>query len=132
VEIRFSRYNQPFTEPSTADVHYISLDDQHAIRAGLFDAHVQLFRSRCFVRPSRSFRSFSTNSAFEIFNPLTGSTHVYDLTGLTPFAPSVEPLVVPDAHFVDSLRKSGVRSAARVNRCTCGNSRKPWRCTCDK
>ena len=132
MEIRLSIYNQPFTEPSSADVHYISLDDQRAIRAGEFDAHVHAFRSRITVFPSRPFRSVSTNSAFEVFDPLTGSTHIFDLTGASLFTPSVEAPVIPDSHFVDQLRKSGVRSAARVNRCTCGNSRRPWRCTCHK
>ncbi len=132
MEIRLSRYNQPFTEPSSPDVHYISLDDQRDIRAGAFDSHVRLFRSQITVIPSRPFRSVSSNSAFEVFDPLTGSTHVFDLTGASLFTPSSESLVVPDSQFVDQLRKSGVRSAARVNRCTCGNSRRPWRCLCNK
>lgn len=132
MQILFSKYNLPFCEPSSPEVHYISLDDQRAIRAGEFDAHVHAFRSRITVIPSRPFRSVSTNSAFEVFDPLTGSTHIFDLTGASLFTPSSEALVVPDAHFVDGLRKSGVRSAARVNRCTCGNSRRPWRCTCHK
>lgn len=132
MEIRLSRYNQPFTEPSSQDVHYISLDDQRAIRAGEFNAHVHAFRSQISVIPSRPFRTVSNNSAFEVFNPLTGITHIFDLTGASLFTPSTESPVVPDPLLVDQLRKSGVRSAARVSRCTCGNSRRPWRCTCNK
>jgi hypothetical protein len=132
MEIRLSRYNQPFTEPSTHDVHYISLDDQRAIRAGDFSAHVHAFRSSFVMRLSLSFRTFRTNDAFEVFNPLTGVTLVHDLSGTSFFTPSVEPVVTPDFEVVDQLRKSRVRAASNITRCTCGNSRRPWRCTCHK
>lgn len=45
MEIRFSVYNAPFSEPPQEGVHYISLDDQRDMRTGHFDAHVRLFLS---------------------------------------------------------------------------------------
>ena len=132
MEIRFSRYNQPFTEPSSSDVHYISLDDQRAIRAGEFDAHVHQYRSSISRPLFFTTRTFRTNDAFEIFDPLTCSTSVHDLSGASFFSPSAEPVVTPDFQVVDQLRKCRIRAASNVTRCTCGNSRRPWRCTCHK
>jgi hypothetical protein len=124
MEIRFSRYNQPFTEPSTTDVHYISLDDQRAIRAGEFDSHVHAFRAQLVTR------------ILEIFDPLTGATFTHDMSGagfFRPFnsSPSVDPSDI-DLEFIDDLRSSKVKAASRVYQCTCGNSRRPWRCICHK
>lgn len=132
MQILFSKYNLPFCEPSTPEVHYISLDDQRAIRAGQFDSHVHAFRSRISVPLRPIFRTLSTNDAFEVFDPLTGATRVHDLTGASLFTPSVEPVVVPDFNVVDQLRKCRIRAASNVTRCTCGNSKRPWRCKCRK
>jgi hypothetical protein len=124
MEIRFSRYNQPFTEPSSADVHYISLDDQRAIRSGEFDSHVHAFRAQPLTR------------ILEIFDPLTGATFSHDMSVagfFRPFnsSPSVDRSDI-DLEFIDDLRSSKVKAASRVYHCTCGNSRRPWRCTCHK
>jgi len=132
MEIRLSKYNLPFSECSTPDVHYISLDDQRDIRAGHFDSHVHAFRSRISIPLRPIFRTLSTNDAFEVFDPLTGATRVHDLTGASLFTPSVEPVVVPDFNVVDQLRKCRIRAASNVTRCTCGNSKRPWRCKCRK
>lgn len=132
MQILLSKYNLPFCEPSTPDVHYISLDDQRAIRAGHFDSHVHLFRSRFPVALRPKFPVLSTNDSFQVFDPLTGITRVHDLSGASLFTPSVEPVFFPDFQVVEHLRKSGVRAATNVTRCTCGNSRRPWRCTCHK
>jgi hypothetical protein len=85
MEIRLSRYNLPFTEPSTHEVHYISLDDQRAIRAGQFDAHVHQYLSTISRPVFFTTRTFRTNDVFEVFDPLTGSTRVHDLSGASFF-----------------------------------------------
>lgn len=124
MEIRLSRYNQPFVEPSCNDVHYISLDDQRDIRAGALDSHVRIFQTLPVTR------------TLEIFDPLTGSTFVHDMSGAGFFRPfNSNPTVDRsdiDLEFIDDLRSSKVKAAARVYQCNCGNSRRPWRCTCHK
>lgn len=132
MQILFSKYNLPFTEPSTPEVHYISLDDQRDIRAGHFASHVHVFQSRFSFSPRPKFPALSTNDSFQVFDPLTGATRVHDLTGASLFTPSVEPVVVPDFNVVDQLRKCRIRAASNVTRCTCGNSKRPWRCKCRK
>lgn len=132
MQILFSKYNLPFCEPSTPEVHYISLDDQRAIRAGQFDSHVQQYRSTISRPVFFTTRTFRTNDAFEVFDPLTGSTRVHDLSGASFFSRSAEPVVTPDFEFVEQLRKCRIRAASNVTRCTCGNSKRPWRCTCHK
>jgi hypothetical protein len=124
VHILFSKYNLPFCEPSSVDVHYISLDDQRAIRSGEFDSHVHAFRAQPVTR------------ILEIVDPLTGSTFTHDMSGsgfFRPFnsSPSVDRFDI-DLEFIDDLRSSKVKAASRVYQCTCGNSRRPWRCTCHK
>jgi hypothetical protein len=132
MEIRLSKYNSPFSEPSTADVHYISLDDQRDIRAGAFDAHVREYRAQFSMPLSFSTRTFRTDNFIEIYDPLTGATRLHDLSGTSFFAPSVTPVVDVDFSLVHQLRKAHVQAANRVTRCNCGNANRPWRCTCNK
>lgn len=132
MQILFSKYNLPFCEPSTADVHYISLDDQRDIRAGAFDAHVRDYRSQFSMPLSFSTRTFRIDNFIEIYDPLTGATRLHDLSGASFFTPSVAPVVSVDFELVHQLRKSHIQAANRVTRCSCGNSNRPWRCTCNK
>ena len=125
MDIRLSKYNYPFSEPAELNVHYISLDHQLLIKLGIFDAHVQVFRS------------LPVSRTLEIFDPLSGTTHVHDMNGAGFFRPfNSAPTVVGvhvDLQFVDQLRKSHVKAAVpRMSLCTCGNSRRPWRCVCNK
>ncbi|HEX8376758.1 MAG TPA: hypothetical protein VF602_02995 [Pedobacter sp.] len=111
MQIRFSRYNAPFTEPSDENVHYISLDDQLAMRAGRFDAHVT------------AYRSLPKTRVVEAYDSLTGTTHVFDLGNtfyIPPFARLPEPDIDhDDQKFLDDLfYKSGIKAAGkRVKRC---------------
>lgn len=122
MEIRLSRYNQPFTEPSTPDVHYISLDDQRDMRAGFFDAHIH------------AFNALPKTRVLELVDPLTGATFTHDMSGAGFFRPfNSQPTVVRsnvDVDFVAELQAAGVKVAgALLSSCTC---RRPWRCTCKK
>lgn len=77
MDIRLSKYNYPFSEPAELNVHYISLDHQLLIKLGIFDAHVQVFRS------------LPVSRTLEIFDPLSGTTHVHDMNGAGFFAPLI-------------------------------------------
>ena len=78
MEIRYSKYNHPFVEPSTDQVHYISLDDQYLIRAGLLDAHIRLFYSTQWALPTlRPYAVVSRENHIEINDPLTGTTGIF-------------------------------------------------------
>lgn len=124
MQILFGKYNLPFCEASTPDVHYISLDDQRDIRAGVLDAHV------------RAFLAIPVTRTLEIIDPLTGATFIHDMSGAGFFRPfNSQPSVDRsnlDMEFIDDLRSSKVKAASRVYQCSCGNSRRPWRCTCHK
>lgn len=134
MEIRLSRYNLPFSEPSSAEVHYLSLDDQFRIRLGLLDAHVELFKSLNVPPLSLSFRKFRAESTLDIFDPLSGVTHTHDLTDTGFFIPAKEVVkTLVDHELLNQLRKRSVAAAIpSLSRCTCGNSRRPWRCVCNK
>ena len=138
MQILFSKYNLPFCEASTPEAHYISLDDQRDIRAGVFDAHVRAFAAQLpSPRLSLSRRTFRADDFLEVFDPLTGITVVHDMRGDSGLfirsAPKPAVASAPvDKKFVDQLRASKVKAADRIYQCTCGNSRRPWRCTCHK
>jgi hypothetical protein len=136
MQIRFSKYNSPFSEPSTQDIHYISLDDQRDLKSGYFAAHVHLYFARFVIPPSRTFRTFRTDDLIEVFDPLSGATRVHDLSGSTflpnPIRPTV-PANDADLAFVDQLRKTHIKAAIpRMALCSCGNANRPWRCKCNR
>lgn len=134
MEIRLSRYNSPFSEPSTPDIHYISLDDQRDMRLGAFDAHVGIYLSRLFDRPlSVSTRTFRTDNFLQVFDPLSGTTRIHDLSDATFLISPRKSAPDVDLQFVDGLRKSRVKAALpRMVLCSCGNASRPWRCKCNK
>lgn len=109
MEIRFSRYNLPFCEPSSAEIHYISLDDQCDMRAGRYNAHVAAYRAA------------NQSRLVEVFNPLTGVTAIHELSGqayFRPFANSPDYFLSPDEldflrelHFEHGLRSAAVRTS---------------------
>lgn len=135
MEIRFSKYNSPFCEPSILDVHYISLDDQRDLKAGFFDAHVRAFYSSApSLRLSRTFRTFRTDNVMEVFDPLSGTTRFHDLSDATFFMPGNSSRTVNDIDLslADQLRKSRVKAAVpAMSLCKCGNANRPWRCKCN-
>ncbi len=136
MQILFSRYNEPFTELSSSDVHYISLDDQRDFKAGYMAAHVHLYFARFVIPPSRTFRTFRTDDVLEVFDPLSGTTRIHNMSGAT-FLPNSNRPTAPandaDLAFVDHLRKSRIKAAVpRMALCSCGNANRPWRCKCNR
>lgn len=133
MEIRLSKYNSPFSEPCTPEVHYISLDDQRDIRLGAFNAHVIAYRSQFVMPLSFSTRTFRTDDFIEVFDPLSGTTRIHDLSDATFFISPRASVPDVDLQFVDDLRKSRVKAAVpRMVLCSCGNASRPWRCKCNK
>ena len=134
MEIRLSRYNSPFSEPSTLDIHYISLDDQRYMRLGAFDAHVGIYLSRLFDRPLSVYpRTFSAAHFFNVFDPLSGATRIHDLSDSTFLLSPRKSAPDVDLQFVAGLRKSRIKAAVpRMVLCSCGNASRPWRCQCHK
>jgi len=137
MEIRFSKYNEPFTEQSGPNVHYISLDDQRDMHLGAFDAHVRAYLYRQFDRPlSFSTRTFRIDNSIEVYDPISGTTRIHDLTGanfVSRFSAPAHSLSVDETQVLDELFLSGVKAATpRLSRCECGNANRPWRCTCSK
>ncbi|WP_331346822.1 hypothetical protein [Cellvibrio sp. UBA7661] len=134
MEICFSRYNEPFTEPSTPEVHYISLDAQRDMKAGFFDAHVKEFYCHLPApRLSKTFRTFRTDDLLEVFDPLSGVTRFHDVSNSTFFYSPAAPTSSGDLAFAHELHKAKVSVAlTAASRCTCGNAKRPWRCTCNK
>lgn len=77
MDIRLSRYNLPFVEYPLDGVHFIAKDFQRQMQAGLYDAHISVFRS------------LPKSDLFEVYNPLTDESHVFNLDNthyLAPFA----------------------------------------------
>lgn len=106
MEIRFSRYNEPFVESSCPDIHYISLDNQRLMWAGIYDAHVKLYRMQVTVR------------TFEAYDHIHGVNYVFECSNspvLKPFSSS--PVVMPiEFDFLDDLYyQSGIKAAGKVS-----------------
>lgn len=104
MEIRLSRYNEPFCELSSDSVHYISLDCQRDMRLGVFDAHV------------RAFMSLPRTNVIEVHDHLSGSTEYHDLSNTRYFPPFVscpiQHLDSDDREYLDSLFfDSGIKAA---------------------
>jgi hypothetical protein len=121
MEIRLSRYNQPFVESSTSDIHYISLDDQRDMRLGNFDSHV------------RHYFSLPKSTVLEIFDPFTRVTFTHDVSDSGFYRPfNAQPAVVTshiDFEFLGELRSAGVKVAGvLLSSCAC---KRPWRCSCN-
>ncbi|HMW72351.1 MAG TPA: hypothetical protein PKD17_11045 [Cellvibrionaceae bacterium] len=108
MEIRLSRYNLPFVEYPIPGVYFIPKDFQRQMAMGLYDAHISLFRS------------LPKSNLFEVYNPLTDESHIFDLDNdhyLAPYArnpiasaPSLEDKkMLEDAYF-----NFGVKAAGRA------------------
>jgi|GEM_PF-5963974 len=104
--IKFSKYNSPFCEPSTCDVHYISLDDQRLMRLGLFTAHVD-----CYLQNSVC--------TFEAFDAIHNVNYIFESSKLpfsqTNSSPKVEAVMgIPDREFLDDLYLNfGIKAAGK-------------------
>ena len=104
--IKLSKYNAPFSEPSSPDVHYISLDDQRLMSLGLFTSHVDFYRE--FVP-----------ATFEAFDHIHDVNYVFESSKLPFFQlnshPVFESVVAKaDTKFLDDLYfESGIKAAAR-------------------
>lgn len=109
--IKFSKYNAPFSEQSTSEVHFISLDDQRLMNLGLFTAHVDCYLQN-FV------------PTFEAFDAIHNVNYVFESSRL-PFSqvdthPVIEAFVaIPDREYLDDLfLNSGIKAAGkRARRC---------------
>lgn len=121
MEIRLSRYNRPFVEPSSPEVHYISLDDQCDMKCGLYSAHV------------REFHSLPRSNLFEVYDPISRTTYRHELSGLDfhrPFSSQPINTLEVDRDFLASLRSAGIKAASNaLSHCVC---KRPWRCVCNK
>lgn len=108
MEIRMSRYNLPFVEYPIPDVHFIARDFQRQMALGLYDAHVSLFRA------------LPRSNLFEVYNPLTDETHIFDLDNTHYMAPMVRNPIPcyrspEDQKFLeDSYYNFGVKAAGRA------------------
>lgn len=121
MEIRLSRYNRPFVEPSSSEIHYISLDDQRDMKIGLYSAHV------------REFYLLPRVNLFEVYDPITRATYKHDLNNLgfhRPFSSQPVNSLEIDRDFLAELRSSGIKAAGNLlSVCVC---KRPWRCVCNK
>lgn len=106
MDIRFSRYNAPFCEPSTPDVHYISLDDQRLMARGMYAAHVE-----CYYQ--------NVPATFEAYDCIHGVKYVFESSKL-PFSQIdshsiVEAVITKhESKFLDDLYfDSGIKAAGR-------------------
>lgn len=111
MEIRLSKYNAPFSEPSSDLVHYISLDDQRLMARGMYCAHVD-----CYLQ--------NVPSTFEAFDSIHGVKYVFESAKI-PFSQIdshkiIEAVLsIADREFLDDLfLKSGIKAAGkRAHRC---------------
>jgi len=109
--IKLSKYNEPFTEPCTPNVHYISLDNQRLMNSGMYSAHVECYRQ-------------NVPATFEAFDAIHNVKYIFECSKL-PFSqatsnPIVEAVVaIPDREFLDDLfLNSGIKAAGkRAHRC---------------
>lgn len=105
MEIRLSRYNLPFVEYPIPGVYFIPKDFQRQMALGLYDAHVSLFRS------------LPKSNLFEVYNPLTGENHVFDLDNDHYFPPyarnpiSLNP-PIDEFLFLNELSSKGIKAAS--------------------
>lgn len=110
MEIRPSRYYLPFTEYPVPGVHFIPKDYLRQMEAGLYDAHIALYRSL----PSPA------ANLFEVYNPLTNETHIFNLDNdhyLAPYArnPVSRTISADDKKMLEeSFYKFGVKAAGRA------------------
>jgi hypothetical protein len=98
MEIRFSKFNSPFSEPSEPNVHYISLNDQFDMKAGRFDAHVRLYNSL------PSFRTI------DVHNSLTGEHLTFEIKE------SVFNSYAKESKYIDSLDFDHLEELAYKNK----------------
>lgn len=95
MEIRFSQYNEPFVESGPEGVHWLSLDTQRDIRAGVFDSHV------------RAFWQQPRTNIIEVHDHLSGRTEFHDISNIHYFPPfvscPVHPISAEDLQFLDEL-----------------------------
>ena len=118
MEIRFSKYNEPFCEPSTEGLHFISLDNQRLMARGIYTAHVE-----CFYQ--------NAPATFEAFDTIHGTKYIFQCSKL-PFSQIDSHSIVQatiskvDAKFLNDLYfESGIKAAAkRVGRTYTKNKNK--------
>lgn len=118
MKILFSKYNEPFCEPSSDGLHYLSLDTQRLMSRGMYTAHVE-----CFYQ--------NVPATFEAFDNIHGVKYVFECSKL-PFSQIDSHSVVEatisksDANFLNDLYfDSGIKAAAkRVGRTYTKNKNK--------
>lgn len=104
--IKFSKYNEPFTEPCTPNVHYISLDNQRLMNSGMYVSHVE-----CYYQ--------NVPATFEAYDTIHGVKYIFESSKL-PFSQIDSHSVVEatvskhESKFLDALYfDSGIKAAGK-------------------